>query len=207
MGSSYKNNKQVNYHISSSIWLGLKSCISMVFRPSTWKLGNGGINLWADTWLFRPIVDIIGIPCTLHKDFKTTLSNFIVNGRWSIFADLIAHFPQLHSDLGLFYFKYLTFKDAFLFHNLVGQVVPWTNAVLKNFIPPSKSFILWRILQNKMPIDDQLWIWECTVVSICSLCGSAIDTSHHIFLACSFAQHIWTWLWCILSIPIDTSSF
>lgn len=85
----------MNYRVSSSTWLGFKSCISVIFSTQLGKHGNGErINFWTDTWLSKPIVDLNDIPSNLQRDLKATLSDFIVNGRWSIPTEHITRSPS-----------------------------------------------------------------------------------------------------------------
>lgn len=70
-------------------------------------------------------------------------------------------------------------------------------------IPPSRSFLLWRFLHNKVPTDDNLYLRGCINVSMCSLCNSASETSQHLFLSCNFARSIWSWLASSLHCQLD----
>lgn len=57
-----QNNKP-NYHISSSIWLGMKPFMNTVMLNTRWLLGDDtSINFWRDRWLTRPILDFLQIP-------------------------------------------------------------------------------------------------------------------------------------------------
>lgn len=47
----------------------------------------------------------------------------------------------------------------------------------------------------------------CISVSMCSLCGNALETPDHLFLSCPFAIELWNWLKDILGSDIDLSSF
>jgi ribonuclease HI len=57
-----------------------------------------------------------------------------------------------------------------------------------------------------MPTDDNLRARGCIVVSICSLCLSAEETSDHLFLRCPFALHLWNWISGKLNCFIDCTS-
>lgn len=45
------------------------------------------------------------------------------------------------------------------------------------------------------------------MVSICSLCGNAAETTKHLFLGCHFAQQIWNCFGNVIGCNIDCSSF
>lgn len=107
-----------------------------------------------------------------------------------------------HSDNGE-----MAFKDAFKFLHKPNQNLSWGKLIWSPFIPPSKSFILWRLLHNKMPTDDQLKNRGCMMAYVCSLCCNEEETSMHLFLNCSFAKDIWSRISMILNCQIDTSSY
>lgn len=77
--------------------------------------------------------------------------------------------------------------------------------IWRQCIPPSKSFIIWRVIHNKMPTKDNLWRIGCIVVSIFSLCGTIANTTSHIFFNCSYCKCLWSWLSDILKLHVDSS--
>lgn len=62
-------------------------------------------------------------------------------------------------------------------------------------------------MHNKLPCDDNLRMRGCVTVSMCSLCGSDAETSEHLFLKCSYALPIWSWLSNVIHCNISISSF
>lgn len=58
-----------------------------------------------------------------------------------------------------------------------------------------------------MPADENLWAQGCVVVSVCSLCGQAAESTNHLFLDCIFARRLWGWLSSAIHTSIDLSSF
>lgn len=100
----------------------------------------------------------------------------------------------------------LTFKEAYSFLQPPSQVLPWGKLIWNKCIPPSKSCLLWRFKHNRLPTDDHLWQCGFNIVSVCSLCGSAYETSQHLFLHCSFAKKFRSWLSNMIDIQIDSSS-
>lgn len=101
----------------------------------------------------------------------------------------------------------LSFKEAYVHNNPIGQVVPWAKLIWNNSVPPSKSFILWRITHNKMTTDENLHCIGCIVVSMCSQCGNSYETTKHLFLDCPFAKDLWQWFMSAINCFIDLSSF
>lgn len=81
----------------------------------------------------------------------------------------------------------LSFKEAFSHVRPPQPGAPWSKLIWHSSILPSKSFIAWRLFHNRMPIDEKLWKAGCTVVSVCSLCYQAEETSLHLLFNCPFA--------------------
>ncbi|XP_019432196.1 PREDICTED: uncharacterized protein LOC109339236 [Lupinus angustifolius] len=82
----------------------------------------------------------------------------------------------------------------------------WRNNIWFNSIPHSRSFITWRLLNGKMPTNDNLQKRGWYMGSMCSLCRSNTEGSSHLFLTCPFAIYLWNWLGSHMAIFIDTSS-
>jgi len=99
----------------------------------------------------------------------------------------------------------LTLKDAYLFHSPAGPKRSWAKLIWNAAIPPSKSFLVWRLIHRKMPTDDNLYARGCYMPSMCTLCGKDAETSNHLFLNCQFALSLWQWLQSIVGYNIDLS--
>lgn len=150
------------------------------------------------------------------------MADFLHNKNWKIPASLISKFPEVADIIAKvtipkFHAKdqlmcqssnsgVLSFKDAYL-HIMPSQTNSiWGKLIWNSTIPPSKYFIAWRLLHNRMPTDDNLQCRGCTLVSICSLCYSAVETADHLFLHCEFARKFWSWLENLTKLNIDCSS-
>lgn len=57
-------------------------------------------------------------------------------------------------------------------------------------IPPSKSFLLWQVHQNRVPTDEKRLLHH---LNLLLLFGSCNETSSHLFFDCYFARQIWAW--------------
>lgn len=75
----------------------------------------------------------------------------------------------------------LTAKQAFLFLRGPSPMVDWTSLIWQPCIPPSHSFIFWRLMHQKLPTDEQLRSCGCTIVSNCVLCYRSAETLEHLF--------------------------
>lgn len=87
----------------------------------------------------------------------------------------------------------LAFKDTYLFlTSNQPQNISWAKVIWHIAIPPSKSLLIWRLLYNKLPTDDNLSLRGCHTTSICNLCSAAQESSQHLFMDCSFASQLWS---------------
>ncbi|XP_019431608.1 PREDICTED: uncharacterized protein LOC109338759 [Lupinus angustifolius] len=207
------------YH-KSFIWPGIKDNWSMVVMNSRWLVGDGrNINFWTDNWLGETLVDALHIPTHLYTSLKAKVADFISGFNWVIPLSLLLRFPEIISktkDIPI-----ANSRDRFIWQNssdgiLIAKLAydslthsnspnHWRNNIWFNSIPPSKSFITWRLLNGKMPTDDNLQKRGCYMGSMCCLCRSNTEGSSHLFLTCPFAIYLWNWLGSHLAISIDTS--
>lgn len=92
------------------------------------------------------------------------------------------------------------------FHCTHNSKKDWSKIIWNSAIPPSKSFHVWRMIHNKMPTYDNLQRKGLSFPSMCSLCGMQSETSHHLFLQCSFSLTLWNWLTNIINMNINLTS-
>jgi hypothetical protein len=97
----------------------------------------------------------------------------------------------------------LDLKEAYNFKMPQYQELSWTKIVWSSDIPPSKSLMVWRLMHDKMPTDENLMIRGCTIPSMCSLCNKQVETTFHIFFQCDLAIKLWSWLAGCLNITIQ----
>lgn len=128
----------------------------------------------------------MNIPSNLHQSLKSTCAEFIHDNSWNIPIEILDRFPDIRSDLAqteipLFNAhdhliwqgssgRELAFKDAFNHFHPAQPSCSWINLIWSNVIPPSKSFVTWRLIHSRLPTQDQLLKRSCTVVTIYSLC-------------------------------------
>lgn len=218
-----RNFKPVGHHGNSSIWPSLRKWYSIVIENVSWQIGNGkSVNFWTDKWLYEIVVDLLLIPSNWRQSLCASVEDFIVNGNWSIpvvvqqkypaLLSIISHvqIPSMPCDDKLVWTNsvsgQLSFKEAYLFLNPERSSASWNKHLWLQFVPPSRSFIVWRLFHCKMATDENLKLRGCVGISMCSLCGKAEESSSHLFLHCDFSQALWLWLDSTLYYTIDTSS-
>jgi hypothetical protein len=155
---------------------------------SFWLLGDGrSINFWNDEWCGAPLSIQLNIP-DLSQHLSASVNDFIFNGSWSFPHHLVLAFLNLssivskvtipltfssdkllwkHSDNGD-----LQLKEAYSFKLQQFQDLSWAKLIWNIDIPPSKSFLVWRIKHEKVPTDENLMVRGCHITSMCSFCKS-----------------------------------
>ncbi|XP_019431828.1 PREDICTED: uncharacterized protein LOC109338930 [Lupinus angustifolius] len=214
--------KRITY-TKSSVWPGIKKHWQLIKDNSIWLLGNGNsINYWLDNWLGSPIVGLLAIPDPISYVLQARVVDFMQDSSWIIPAWLARLHPTvcqqivntpipnastddklawLHSTDGS-----LSMKDAYLFTKPAQPQHNWCKQVWSISIPPSKSFLTWRLYNNRLPTDENLKARGMALGSICNLCWTTEETSNHLFFQCSFAIDIWNWLSSQLGFRLDNAS-
>lgn len=166
------NFKPKNHYITSSIWPGMKTQIQFIMDHSTWSIGNGkSISFYTDKWLESTIAEHWSIPSTILPAIELKVADCIVNGNWCLPPYISHKDPDLASKIkrtlpvedtpDMLHWTevpdgVLTNKIAFSCIVGQGQKVPWCILLWNSYIPPSRAFITWRLLHNRIPTDENL---------------------------------------------------
>jgi len=220
-----RDNKPISHHLSSSIWSSAKNKFNTLMDNVLWKIGNGQtIKFWTDPWCGDPLIIALNIPQHLHHLLQSHLDTYIMDTKWNVPQPFISAYPILKQKLTSTTIPLipkddkliwknshdgsLSFKDAYTFHaSNHPQSLSWSKMIWHAAIPPSKSFLLWRVFHDKLPTDDNLSKRGCLLPSICNLCGAAQETSIHLFIDCPYATDIWHWLGSLLNLNCNLTSF
>jgi len=161
----------------------------MIYQHSTWTIDNGEqVFFLLDKLPDRPIVELWNVPASMHASLNMKVKDFITKGTWntpSYFHNKDRHtvdnILQINLPLDNIPDKLnwntavdgsLTNKLSRSFLDHFGPVYSWGKQIWTAFIPPSRSFIVWRFLHNRLPTDDNLRKRGCYIVSICLQAGS-----------------------------------
>lgn len=60
----------------------------------------------------------------------------------------------------------------------------WRSLIWKIFIPLAKSLVLWKLLRDKLPIDNEFQYIFINLCSTCSVCNLQAESPQHIFNDC-----------------------
>lgn len=84
-----------------------------------------------------------------------------------------------------------TVKKMYNFLRFTSPMVAWHSFIWKEFLPPSRSLLCLRAVQNYLPTDDNLCKKGLFFASRCCLCHSSLETAQHLFLQCPFSVVVW----------------
>ncbi|GAU29492.1 hypothetical protein TSUD_65280 [Trifolium subterraneum] len=137
------------------------------------QLGNGSkINFWNHDWCGSALSSLFNFPHHVQPNLHSTVSDYIANQQlhipWQLqqsFPSLISHVTKVtipieekqdqliwkHSKSGV-----LSLKDAYHFTSPARPKLDWTRFIWNAAIPPSKSFMMWRLFHNRLSTDENL---------------------------------------------------
>lgn len=86
------------------------------------------------------------------------------------------------------------FLDCLLIVLFVSHVhhIPLFSLIWRSFIPTKYSYLLWRVLHNRLATDKNLKKCGIVLVSSCLVCFNVCcgETSSHLFVYCDFTVAI-----------------
>lgn len=193
----FKKGRIVKYHIFSFIWTQSKMFFYELRKQTAWLVGNGeNINFWLDNCRGKKICDLMQIPTALHCDLKEKLKEVIQGNIIIMPHTLTLNFLVLHQLTKQVVINPLRDDIRFGAHqvmvNLLSEMPMFISLVLTGllhggkgiwspFSPPSKSFLFWRLIHEKLPMDDKLYMRWLHLPSMCSLCLNFEEAFPHLF--------------------------
>jgi hypothetical protein len=117
---------------------------------------------------------IWSLPIQLTQDY--TNLNYIFNQAIIPLEPAQDHMlwkPSVTSDLSI--------KEAYFFKMQHSQDLDWAKLIWSIVIPPSKSLLVWRLMYDKLPTDENLMPRGCYLPSMCSICKNHVDSTFHVF--------------------------
>ncbi|KAI5404017.1 hypothetical protein KIW84_051236 [Lathyrus oleraceus] len=148
-----------------------------------WLLGNGNqIRFWKDVWCVNPLLE------------KTDMATLVDNGIDSDLRDIAQIDPSIEV------------SDNLVWRASNNGLLSLKESHINKSIPPSKSFLVWRLRHDKISTDDKLQQKGCILVSICSYHRTNMETFEHVFFHCPYVVRIWKWLGRILNSSTNITS-
>lgn len=153
-----------------------------------------------------PLCEVFHIRPNIHNSLTSRVYDYLNDFQWIIPWQLQVQFPNLtqivenivipleHKQVKLMWTNSksgdVSLKDAYQLKSHTMQKIHWATTIWSIDIPPSRSFVAWRIMHDRMPIDEKLKERDCKFPSICTLCLSQEETTFHLFFACPYAMRI-----------------
>ncbi|KAL2248543.1 UNVERIFIED_CONTAM: putative ribonuclease H protein [Sesamum indicum] len=167
-----------------------------------WSLGKGHISFWFDNWIGeKPLFEIM-------PDFEwntTPVNNYWENNSWNVAklrevltADMVHQICQIPFDVdtsdtplwklsgdGIFSMKatWNSLRQTRATQQLVKEI--WSP-----FVTPTMSVFMWRLINDKLPVDEKLQKKGIQLASKCSCCNH-VESLQHVFIEGNGIRCVW----------------
>jgi len=198
----------------------MQNVIWVIIKGSCWRIGDGNTaKIWGDNWIpFHHDFKVLTTENSsssnrLVKDFisRDNLSwdtNSLHSQLLSIDSNDIKQIPLLNTSNkdtlmwmyesnGIYSVKsgYKAIKgwqnqNTQPFHSSSTETMVWKKVWALHTIPRHK-IILWRILQNSLPVRSELNKRGIQCSTLCPRCNAKIETITHTFMQCPKVFRIW----------------
>ena len=205
----------------SWVWKNLLALRHQMKALVAWRMGDGSrISFWQDPWLpCGPLLEVlgagfrgrVGIPLqiTVQEFYHSNIwQSFVAADRNRSVRSKAGYLTQLAALIPVSFPGAVTQQDSFIWLPNDGSGftiktaweairrwsprVPWRKVIWHRAIPPRFSFLLWTIMQNKLPTRDRLANIEIASSDRCSICLNHQETVSHLFFECEYSQQVWT---------------
>ncbi|KAF1881556.1 hypothetical protein Lal_00021408 [Lupinus albus] len=149
--------------------------------------------LWYFNWFGETSVDQLGIPAEIETSLLATVADFRLHDKWIIPSCITRLYPELlwkianntcAGSLDRMVWqntndRFLSRRSAYATISQSTTSLNWCKLIWTKYIPPSKSFLIWRIFHNRLPNDENL--------AKKSIFSTALDTSsfNGLFKSCT----------------------
>ena len=194
-----------SYPIRSPIWGGLKGHVLSIMEESIWIIGrHSRLRFWHDNWMGVPLIHYVDDVLSVDPPLDSRAVDFVGHNFINLPQSFCARFPVLVEDIKQVVVRdddYLLWRGSVLGEVSVADaykllqddrvVYNWGKTLWSKYIPPSRSFLLWRLFHGKLPTEDLLSLKGLYLTNCCRFCYKGPDSIHHVFLECSLAQALW----------------
>ncbi|XP_013658202.2 uncharacterized protein LOC106362925 [Brassica napus] len=73
-----------------------------------------------------------------------------------------------------------------------GQTQVWSDVIWFKGSTPSHAFMMWVAQLDRLPTRSCLVSWGLQIADCCCICNTYRETRDHLFLRCSYSEHIWS---------------
>jgi len=167
-----RGDRQIQHHIYSCIWSGMKHCYIDVYQNIGWLIGyNSNVNFWNDDWYGQPISDYLNLPEWMKGYLKAHVKDFIHNNQWHIPNALQRAFPNLLIFVNRVHIPdsgKLSLKLPYEIQTPSTNHTTWGKLIWNSSIPPSLLYVICA-LSCQLMIICPLEVLICLLFVICAL--------------------------------------
>jgi hypothetical protein len=200
-------------------------------KGCAWQVGNGkNINIWEDRWINPQAGSTIWSkkPETTHLQNVSDLINedtmqwkdqVLNQNFYPMEAAQISAIPLTSKNSEDIISWYGTKDGNYTVQSGYHSIIGWRDSSTTNAtsshnnintkwkkiwsldVPPKQNHLTWRILNNALPVKENLIHRGINCAPFCSYCNTKIESLNHIFLECDWARQ--AWFACPLTINMD----
>ncbi|XP_056690291.1 uncharacterized protein [Spinacia oleracea] len=99
---------------------------------------------------------------------------------------------DMNSECKKVFFAGGDFSIRKMYAAMLGQFpkITWRRLLCNNLDSPKSLFILWLVVQGRLPTKDRLQHWGISTDGMCILCGTELETLQHLFFQCSYSGQV-----------------
>lgn len=190
----------------SNTWRKLMQIKEKAENNIVWRINGGDSNVWWDNWTGK--VALAKICDNQFIYAKTKVKEFIQNSNWDLVklsevlpSHLVQHISKLtigdqcKEDFAI----WEPGTDGLFSANSAWHYIAehkendyMASQVWHLNLPFKISFMAWRLIHKKLPLDDVLYKFGNNIVSRYVCCHSPkLETMHHVFVDSAPAKHVW----------------
>lgn len=166
-----RNNKLINYSIKSSLWKSFKEVYDTVMDNYVWIIGNGRkINFWLDNWAGESLAFKYKIQERFHPNLTMKIEDCWINNSWSLHDNIHLALSGLLTIISPYSVSEMDIEDSLAWKNVENRILTikhaynmitkpaskdgWSKFPWEKDTSPTHSIIIWRLLHNWIPNDE-----------------------------------------------------
>ena len=195
---------------NSPTWRRILKAGSTAHRLIKWSIGDGEINAWEDIWFGDQPLSNHCNPFALLPSMK--VNEFWLDNRWDLGMlhgilgplgvphEIIEAIQEIPIEIG----KKDILRWSLTPHGNFSVTSAWDicrtrhphtpifGLIWNKYLLPSMSIFLWRLIANRIPVDEKLQWRSISLASKCRCCRNPqTETRQHLFLNGEEVRKIW----------------
>jgi hypothetical protein len=202
-------------------WQSILKASWVLKQGCVWNVGDGrSIDIWEDMWLNHQAGSIIWSKkpensplkkvCDLiYEDTKCWKEQVINQNFYPMEAAQIYTIPITNSNTEDFISWFGTKDGNYSVKSGYHAIMEWKKDKIDTatsshddeetkwkklwslVVPPKQTYLIWRTLNNALPVKENLIYRGIRCEPFCTYCGTKIETINHLFLDCEWAKQAW----------------